>query len=95
MLQVIVGSAELYGDEILGLTQLTSPGVVQMTCDLQYFSNVLSAMGTSFPPSLASVYEAIQSPADQIRQQLQNTSAPIDGNRRTVFETVLRMKHSD
>ena len=93
MVQVIVGSAELYGDEILGLTRLTGPGVVQMTCDLQYFSNVLSAMGTSFPPSLASVYEAIQSPADQIRQQVQNTA--VDGNRRTVLETILRMKHSD
>ena len=93
MVQVIVGSAELYGDEILGLARLTGPGVVQMTCDLQYFSNVLSAMGTSFPPSLASVYEAIQSPADQIRQQVQNTA--VDGNRRTVLETILRMKHSD
>lgn len=45
----MTGAAELYADEILQIKQLTSIGSAQLTADVQYFGNILSAMG--FAPS--------------------------------------------
>ena len=87
---MIVGSAELYADEILALKRISSSGGRQLTCDLQYFSNVLSAMGLGLPDPLSTAYEAIQTPSEQLQSRTETHSA--ESNARLIFQTMAKMR---
>ena len=46
------GAAQLYADEMLQIPFLTQHGSQQLLADLEYFGNVLAALGVALPPSL-------------------------------------------
>lgn len=51
-LQVASGAAELYADEVQQITSLSHHGTQQLLADLEYFCNVLAALGVALPASL-------------------------------------------
>ena len=52
-LQVANGAAELYADEVQQVHRLSLHGTQQLLADLEYFCNVLAALGVALPPSLS------------------------------------------
>ena len=52
MLQVAAGAAQLYADEMLQIPHLTQRGSQQLLADLEYYGNVLAALGVALPASL-------------------------------------------
>lgn len=46
------GAAELYGEEVQQIRSLTPFGTQQLLADLEYFCNVLAALGVALSPSL-------------------------------------------
>lgn len=46
------GAAQLYADEMLQIPYLTQHGGQQLLADLEYFGNVLAALGVALPASL-------------------------------------------
>lgn len=88
--KIINGVTELFADEILAIPYLSPLGAAQLSCDLQYFSNVLSAMGSTFPSPLASVYEAIKTPIDELGQKI--TEGKMESNQLFIFKSIEKMK---
>lgn len=52
-LQVASGAAELYADEVQQIASLSHHGTQQLLADLEYFCNVLAALGVALPASLS------------------------------------------
>ena len=52
-MQVAEGAAELYVAQLGQLRSLTLHGSAQLAADLEYFCNIVSALGVSTPPALA------------------------------------------
>ena len=52
-LQVASGAAELYADEVQQIVSLSHHGTQQLLADLEYFCNVLAALGVALPASLS------------------------------------------
>ncbi len=50
--QVAAGAAELYVRELARIGKLSSAGSAQLAADLDYFCNVLGALGVALPPQL-------------------------------------------
>ncbi len=50
--QVAAGAAELYVRELARIGSLSSAGSAQLAADLDYFCNVLAALGVALPPQL-------------------------------------------
>ena len=51
--QVATGAAEMYADEVQQIQNLSHHGTQQLLADLEYFCNVLAALGVALPPSLS------------------------------------------
>ena len=64
-LQVAVGAADLYAAQLQQITSLSSQGSQQLAADLEYFCNVLSALGVSVPPTLGTWQVAAQWPSEE------------------------------
>eukprot|EP00210_Caulerpa_lentillifera_P006484 g6196.t1 len=90
--KIINGATELCADEILGIPYLSSLGAAQLNCDLQYFSNVLSAMGSTFSSPLASVHEAVKTPNDELRRRIQD--GKMESNQLFIFKSIEKIKTS-
>ncbi len=52
-MQVATGAAEMYADEVQQIQTLNQHGTQQLLADLEYFCNVLAALGVALPPSLS------------------------------------------
>lgn len=52
-MQVGTGAAEMYADEVQQIQNLSHHGTQQLLADLEYFCNVLAALGVALPPSLS------------------------------------------
>ena len=52
LLQVAAGAARVYVQELSSIKRLTEAGSAQLAADLDYFCNVLSALGVALPPQL-------------------------------------------
>lgn len=50
--QVAAGAAELYVRELAKITSLSESGAAQLAADLDYFCNVLAALGVAVPLQL-------------------------------------------
>jgi hypothetical protein len=53
VLQIAAGTADLYVGELEKVGRLSNSGAQQLATDLEYFCNVLSALGVALPPALA------------------------------------------
>ena len=47
------GAAEMYGAEVQQIQTLSPSGTQQLLADLEYFCNVLAALGVALPASLS------------------------------------------
>lgn len=63
-MQVAAGAADLYTDQLQQIPNLSSQGAQQLAADLEYFCNVLSALGVAVPARLGTWQVAAQWPAD-------------------------------
>ena len=52
-LQVATGAAEMYSDEVQQIHNLSHHGTQQLLADLEYFCNVLAALGVALPVGLS------------------------------------------
>lgn len=54
-IQVATGAADLYTQSLLSIPKLSPKGAQQISADLEYFCNVLSALSVAIPPALATI----------------------------------------
>ncbi len=76
--QVAEGAAEMYVVQLGQLRSLSPAGSAQLAADLEYFCNVVSALGVSIPPALATWQVGAVHPHEQdalLRQKLQTSLA--------------------
>lgn len=52
-MQVATGAAEMYSDEVQQIHNLSHHGTQQLLADLEYFCNVLAALGVALPAGLS------------------------------------------
>ena len=78
-------------DELLQISSITSSGCAQLLADVEYFGNVLSAMGFSRPTNLAAVQKAISMPIDDLQREGEKMS-PKQGGTSAVVRTVAKMR---
>ncbi len=52
-LQVATGAAEMYSNEVQQIHNLSHHGTQQLLADLEYFCNVLAALGVALPAGLS------------------------------------------
>ncbi len=52
VMQVAAGAAHLYVQELASIKRLSESGAAQLAADLDYFCNVLTALGVALPPQL-------------------------------------------
>ena len=50
--QVAAGAARVYAQELASIKRLSEVGSTQLAADLDYFCNVLAALGVALPPQL-------------------------------------------
>ncbi len=63
--QVVAGAADLYADELHHITHLSKHGAQQLLADLEYFCNVLAALGIPLPPILGTWQTALMWPDEE------------------------------
>ena len=51
--QVATGAAEMYSDEVQQIHNLSHHGTQQLLADIEYFCNVLAALGIALPAGLS------------------------------------------
>ena len=51
--QVATGAGEMYSDEVQQIQNLSHHGTQQLLADLEYFCNVLAALGVALPAGLS------------------------------------------
>lgn len=64
LMQVAAGAADLYTDELQQTPFLSPQGSQQLAADLEYFCNVLSALGVAIPSRLGTWQVAVQWSSD-------------------------------
>ncbi|KAL3131897.1 hypothetical protein ABBQ38_007602 [Trebouxia sp. C0009 RCD-2024] len=62
--KVASGAADLYAAEVQQIGSLTPHGTQQLLADLEYFCNVLAALGVALPPSLSTWQVALGWPLE-------------------------------
>ena len=62
------GAADHYADQLAKIDRLTPHGSAQLAADLEYFCNVLHALGVAVPLVLGTWQVASQWPEDNFKQ---------------------------
>lgn len=60
-----MGAADLYATQLQHIASLSSQGSQQLAADLEYFCNVLSALGVTVPSTLGTWQVAAQWPSEE------------------------------
>lgn len=64
-MQVAAGAADLFASELQHIRSLSQQGAKQLAADLEYFCNVLAALGVSLPPILGTWQVALAWPTEE------------------------------
>lgn len=67
MFKVAEGATVLYMEQLRGIQSITDRGAQQLSADIEYLSNVLSALSMPIPPVLATFHTCFSTPRDQLR----------------------------
>lgn len=73
-LQVAEGATALYIEQLRGIQYVTDHGAQQLSVDIEYSSNVLSALSMTIPPTLATFHTCFQTPRDQLKERVKSDS---------------------
>uniref|UniRef100_A0A0E0LEH7 Conserved oligomeric Golgi complex subunit 7 n=1 Tax=Oryza punctata TaxID=4537 RepID=A0A0E0LEH7_ORYPU len=65
--KVAEGATALFMEQLRGIHYITDRGAQQLAADIEYLSNVLSALSMPIPPFLATFHTCISTPRDQVR----------------------------
>lgn len=67
MFKVAEGATALYVEQLRGIQKITDRGAQQLSVDIEYLSNVLSALSMPTPPVLATFHTCFSTPTDQLK----------------------------
>ncbi|KAJ6933369.1 embryo yellow protein [Populus alba x Populus x berolinensis] len=74
MFKVAEGATALYMEQLRGIQYITDRGAQQLSVDIEYLSNVLSALSMPIPPILATFHTCLSTPRDQLKQLVKSDS---------------------
>jgi conserved oligomeric Golgi complex subunit 7 len=72
MHQVAEGATALFMEQLRGIQYITDRGAQQLAADIEYLSNVLSALSMLIPPFLSTFHACVSSPRDQVRGMIKS-----------------------
>ncbi|KAF2315772.1 hypothetical protein GH714_040341 [Hevea brasiliensis] len=67
MFKVAEGATALYMEQLRAIQCITDRGAQQLSADIEYLSNVLSALSMPIPPILATFHTCLSTPRDQLK----------------------------
>ena len=67
VMKVAEGATALYMEQLRGIQYITDRGAQQLSADIEYLSNVLSALSMPIPPILATFHSCLSTPRDQLK----------------------------
>ncbi|KAJ9164053.1 hypothetical protein P3X46_023670 [Hevea brasiliensis] len=67
MFKVAEGATALYMEQLRAIQYITDRGAQQLSADIEYLSNVLSALSMPIPPILATFHTCLSTPRDQLK----------------------------
>lgn len=65
-------------EQLRGIHYITERGAQQLSVDIEYLSNVLSALSMPIPPILATYYTCLSTPKDQLRDIVKDPDNQLD-----------------
>lgn len=74
MFKVAEGATALYMEQLRGIHYITDRGAQQLSTDIEYLSNVLSALSMPIPPVMATFHTCLSTPRDQLRDLVKSDS---------------------
>uniref|UniRef100_A0A1J3GGG3 Conserved oligomeric Golgi complex subunit 7 n=1 Tax=Noccaea caerulescens TaxID=107243 RepID=A0A1J3GGG3_NOCCA len=72
MFKVAEGATALYMDQLRGIQYITDRGAQQLSVDIEYLSNVLSALSMPIPPVLATFQTCLATPRDELKDVMKS-----------------------
>ncbi|KAK4385128.1 Conserved oligomeric Golgi complex subunit [Sesamum angolense] len=74
MFKVAEGATALYIEQLRGIHKITDRGAQQLSVDIEYLSNVLSALSMPIPPVLSTFHTCFSTPTDQLKDLVKTDS---------------------
>nr|GLL28092.1 conserved oligomeric Golgi complex subunit 7 [Ipomoea trifida] len=74
MFKVAEGATALYVEQLRGIQYITDRGAQQLSVDIEYLSNVLSALSMPVPPVLATFHSCLSTPRNQLKELVKSDS---------------------
>lgn len=74
MFKVAEGATAIYMEQLRGIQYITDRGAQQLAVDIEYLTNVLSALSVSIPPMLATFQTCLSTPRDQVIDLIKSDS---------------------
>ncbi|KAK4285179.1 hypothetical protein QN277_001912 [Acacia crassicarpa] len=74
MFKVAEGATALYIEQLRGIQYISDRGAQQLSVDIEYLSNVLSALSMPIPPVLATFQTCLSTSRDQLKDLLKTDS---------------------
>lgn len=73
-MKVAEGATALYMDQLRGIQYITDRGAQQLSVDIEYLSNVLTALSMPIPPVLATFHTCLSSSRDELKELVKSDS---------------------
>lgn len=74
MFKVAEGATALYIEQLRGIQKMTDRGAQQVSVDIEYLSNVLSALSMPIPPVLATFHTCFSAPTNELKDLVKSDS---------------------
>ncbi|KAG2715621.1 hypothetical protein I3760_03G086600 [Carya illinoinensis] len=74
MFKVAEGATALYMDQLRGIQYISDRGAQQLSVDIEYLSNVLSALSMPIPLVIATFHTCLSTPREQLKDLLKSDS---------------------
>ncbi|XP_073034961.1 conserved oligomeric Golgi complex subunit 7 [Primulina eburnea] len=74
MFKVAEGATALYIEQLRGIQKMTDRGAQQVSVDIEYLSNVLSALSMPIPPVLATFHTCFSAPTNELKDLMKSDS---------------------
>ncbi|KAL1222229.1 Conserved oligomeric Golgi complex subunit 7 [Cardamine amara subsp. amara] len=72
MFKVAEGATALYVEQLRGIQYISDRGAQQLSVDIEYLSNVLSALSMPIPPILATFQTCLATPRDELKDVMKS-----------------------
>ena len=67
VMKVAEGATGLYMEQLRGIQYITDGGAEQLSTDMEYLRDVLSALSMPIPPVLATYHSCLSTPRDRLK----------------------------